>query len=96
MEYNIDDWRVKIKIGGLGVMAELMGKALGHLDMIWVVPCVGGLENDYPGGYPIDTPAEPMEITILGTQYSVNVQYHKLSVFASFIPAPCASFGYVC
>lgn len=41
MEYNIDDWNIKIKIGGLGVMAQLMGKALEHQDLIWVVPCVG-------------------------------------------------------
>lgn len=40
MEYNIDDWNIKIKIGGLGVMAQLMGKALEHQDLIWVVPCV--------------------------------------------------------
>ncbi|KAL2134918.1 hypothetical protein VTI74DRAFT_10410 [Chaetomium olivicolor] len=78
MEYDIEDWRIKIKIGGLGVMAQLMGKALGHLDIIWVVPCVGGLENNYPNGYPTDTLADPMEITILGTKYSVDVQYHKL------------------
>lgn len=78
MEYDIEDWKIKIKIGGLGVMAQLMGKALGHLDIIWVVPCVGGLENSYPNGYPIDRPAEPMEITILGSQYNVDVQYHTL------------------
>ncbi|KAG7294144.1 hypothetical protein NEMBOFW57_004212 [Staphylotrichum longicolle] len=78
MEYDIEDWRIKIKIGGLGVMAQLMGKALGHLDIIWVVPCVGGLENDYPNGYPIDQRADPMEITILGAKYNVDVQYHKL------------------
>ncbi|KAK4466054.1 family 5 putative glycoside hydrolase family 13/Glycosyltransferase [Cladorrhinum samala] len=78
MEYDIEDWGIKIKIGGLGVMAQLMGKALGHLDVIWVVPCVSGLNNNFPNGYPIDTPADPMEITILGSQYSVDVQYHKL------------------
>ncbi len=38
VEYNIDDWNIKVKIGGLGVMAQLMGKALGHQDLIWVVP----------------------------------------------------------
>lgn len=43
MEYNIDDWNIKIKIGGLGVMAQLMGTALKHQDLIWVVPCVGKL-----------------------------------------------------
>jgi len=30
MEYDIEDWAIKIKIGGLGVMAQLMGKNLGH------------------------------------------------------------------
>jgi alpha-1,3-glucan synthase len=46
MEYEIEDWEIKIKIGGLGVMSSLMGKNLGHQDLIWVVPCVGGI--DYP------------------------------------------------
>ena len=46
MEYDIEDWEIKIKIGGLGVMAQLMGKNLGHQNLIWVVPCVGGI--DYP------------------------------------------------
>ncbi|KAI1850190.1 hypothetical protein JX265_013469 [Neoarthrinium moseri] len=72
MEYEIEDWAIKIKIGGLGVMASLMGKALGHQNLIWVVPCVGGVE------YPVDTVAEPMSITINGAQYDVDVQYHYL------------------
>ena len=37
-----------------------------------VIPCVGGIE------YPTDEEAEPMLVTILGTQYEVNVQHHKL------------------
>lgn len=72
MEYDIEDWNIKIKIGGLGVMAQLMGKNLGHQDLIWVVPCVGGIE------YPTDEPAEPMYITILEAIYEVTVQYHRL------------------
>ncbi|TID22987.1 glycosyltransferase family 5 protein [Venturia nashicola] len=60
MEYDIEDWAIKIKIGGLGVMAQLMGKSLTHQDLIWVVPCVGGID------YPVDTPGEPMVVTILG------------------------------
>ncbi|KAL2820139.1 hypothetical protein BDW59DRAFT_150966 [Aspergillus cavernicola] len=72
MEYDIEDWAIKIKIGGLGVMAQLMGKTLGHQDLIWVVPCVGGVD------YPVDTPAEPMTVTILGSEYQVQVQYHVL------------------
>ncbi|KAL3455940.1 hypothetical protein BJX64DRAFT_53383 [Aspergillus heterothallicus] len=73
MEYDIEDWAIKIKIGGLGVMAQLMGKTLGHQDLIWVVPCVGGVE------YPQDTPAEPMTVVILGNPYQIEVQYHVLN-----------------
>lgn len=72
MEYDIDDWDIKIKIGGLGVMAQLMGKQLGHQDLIWVVPCVGGVK------YPVDKPAESMFVMILGNSYEVKVQYHYL------------------
>lgn len=73
MEYDIEDWAIKIKIGGLGVMAQLMGKNLPHQDLIWVVPCVGGVD------YPADTPAEPMMVTVLDTEYEIQVQYHKLN-----------------
>ncbi|KKY24110.1 putative alpha-glucan [Phaeomoniella chlamydospora] len=72
MEYDIEDWAIKIKIGGLGVMAQLMGKNLGHQDLIWVVPCVGGVD------YPVDQVAEPMSVTVLGNPYEVQVQYHVL------------------
>ncbi|GAB1191243.1 hypothetical protein APSETT444_000415 [Aspergillus pseudonomiae] len=73
MEYDIEDWAIKIKIGGLGVMAQLMGKHLGQQDLIWVVPCVGGID------YPVDQPAEPMFVTVLGNSYEVKVQYHVLN-----------------
>jgi alpha-1,3-glucan synthase len=73
MEYDIEDWKIKVKIGGLGVMAQLMGKALTTQDLIWVIPCIGGVE------YPIDTPAEPMKVTILGIDYSIQVQYHQVN-----------------
>ncbi|KXT01368.1 hypothetical protein AC578_6619 [Pseudocercospora eumusae] len=73
MEYDISDWNLKIKIGGLGVMAQLMGKNLEHQDLIWVVPCAGGLD------YPVDTPGLPIDVTILGRTYEVQVQYHKLN-----------------
>jgi alpha-1,3-glucan synthase len=49
LEYEIEDWDIKIKIGGLGVMSSLMGKHLRDHDLIWVVPCVGGIE------YPADS-----------------------------------------
>lgn len=73
MEYDIEDWKVKIKIGGLGVMAQLMGKNLQHQDLVWVVPCAGGID------YPVDTPGLPIDVTILGRTYEVQVQYHKLN-----------------
>lgn len=72
MEYDIDDWGIKIKIGGLGVMAQLMSKQLGHQDLIWVIPCVGGVE------YPVDKPAPSMSVMILGNSYEVKIQYHYL------------------
>jgi alpha-1,3-glucan synthase len=49
-----------------------MGKNLGHQDLIWVVPCVGGVD------YPEDQRAEPMTVTVLGNPYEVQVQYHVL------------------
>jgi alpha-1,3-glucan synthase len=70
MEYDIQDWQVKVKIGGLGVMAQLMSQNLKHQNLIWVVPCVGDID------YPVDTPAEPFVVTILDNPYSVKVQYH--------------------
>ena len=72
MEYDIEDWAIKIKIGGLGVMAQLMGKNLEHQDLIWVVPCVGGID------YPEDTPGENIVIQVLGNLYEVKTQYHVL------------------
>ena len=72
LEYDIEDWGIKIKIGGLGVMAQLMSKHLQHEDLVWVIPCVGGVD------YPIDQRAKPMTVTILGTTYSIQVQYHHV------------------
>jgi alpha-1,3-glucan synthase len=71
MEYEIEDWQLKIKIGGLGVMASLMAKNLQHQNLIWVVPCVGGID------YPAAEASEPMLVTILGQVYSISVQYHR-------------------
>ena len=70
MEYDIDDWKIAIKIGGLGVMAQLMSTSLGHQNLIWVVPCVGGIN------YPLDQRADPIEITMFGKITHVEVQYH--------------------
>ncbi|KAK4120523.1 glycosyltransferase family 5 protein [Parathielavia appendiculata] len=72
MEYNIDDFKIKIKIGGLGVMAQLMGSALTHVDLIWVVPVVGDVD------YPFDrmTQAESMFVQVMGQPYEIEVYYY--------------------
>ena len=72
MEYDIEDWGAKVKIGGLGVMAQLMGKNLAHQDLIWVVPKVGDV--DYKEG----EYAEPMIVTIFGEEFEIEVQTHVL------------------
>ncbi|KAL2022124.1 hypothetical protein VTK56DRAFT_5953 [Thermocarpiscus australiensis] len=72
MEYNIDDFGIKIKIGGLGVMAQLMGSALSHVDLIWVVPMVGDVD------YPTDRMqvAPSMFVNVMGQPYEIEVYYY--------------------
>lgn len=72
LEYEIIDWKLKVKIGGLGVMSSLMGKAMTDVDLIWVIPKVKDL--DYPAG----DPAEPIEVIIFGEPYLIEVETHLL------------------
>ena len=72
LEYELIDWKLKVKIGGLGVMSSLMGKAMTDVDMIWVVPKVKDLE------YPAGDPAEPIEVIIFGEPYLIEVETHVL------------------
>ncbi|KAF9053716.1 modular protein with glycoside hydrolase family 13 and glycosyltransferase family 5 domains [Hymenopellis radicata] len=72
LEYEIIDWKVKVKIGGLGVMSSLMGKAMTDVDLIWVVPKVKDVE------YPAGDPAEPIEVIIFGEPYLIEVETHVL------------------
>ncbi|TFK76403.1 hypothetical protein BDN72DRAFT_234531 [Pluteus cervinus] len=72
LEYEIIDWKLKVKIGGLGVMSSLMGKAMTDVDLIWVVPKVKDL--DYPAGEPM----EPIEVIIFGEPYLIEVETHVL------------------
>ena len=72
LEYEIMDWKLKVKIGGLGVMSSLMGKAMTDVDLIWVVPKVKDLE------YPAGDPAEPIEVIIFGEPYLIEVETHTL------------------
>ena len=70
LEYEINDWDINISVGGLGLMAHLMSKYLEDSDLVWIVPCVYGIE------YPCDQRAEPMNVIISGVDYIVQVQYH--------------------
>lgn len=72
LEYEIMDWKLKVKIGGLGVMSSLMGKAMTDVDLIWVIPKVKDLE------YPAGDPAEPIEVIIFGEPYLIEVETHTL------------------
>ncbi|KAF8625783.1 hypothetical protein AX15_005173 [Amanita polypyramis BW_CC] len=72
LEYEIIDWKLKVKIGGLGVMSSLMGKAMTDVDLLWVVPKVKDL--DYPAG----DPADPIEVIIFGEPYLMEVETHVL------------------
>lgn len=72
LEYEIIDWKLKVKIGGLGVMSSLMGKAMTDVDLVWVVPKVKDLE------YPAGEPAEPIEVIIFGEPYLIEVETHVL------------------
>jgi len=73
-EYEIEDYAVKIKIGGLGVMASLMGKSLGHQNLIWVVPCVGGI--DYP--FEDASHADPIMVRMMNQPYFIDTHVHVL------------------
>ncbi|ODN77465.1 hypothetical protein L202_04642 [Cryptococcus amylolentus CBS 6039] len=72
LEYEIIDWKLKVKIGGLGVMSSLMGKAMTDVDLFWVVPKVQDIE------YPQGDYAEPIEVIIFGEPYLIEVETHKL------------------
>lgn len=74
LEYEIADWNIAVKIGGLGVMASVAGRVLPHQDLIWVVPCLGDIS------YPIapHEAAPPMFITMCGRQHRISVYYHVL------------------
>lgn len=83
MEYQIDDWDIKVDVGGLGVMAQLMSKNLGHQELVWVVLCVGDID------YSEDRRAKAMFVTVFGTHYIVQVQYHQLeNITYALLDAP--------
>ncbi|KAG1788870.1 uncharacterized protein HD556DRAFT_1529798 [Suillus plorans] len=74
LEYEIIDWKLKVKIGGLGVMSSLMGKAMMDVDLIWVIPKVKDL--DYPAG----ELAEPIEAIVFNEPYHIEVEMHVWTI----------------
>lgn len=76
LEYEIIDWKLRVKIGGLGVMPSFMDKSMTDVDMIWVVPKVKDLEY---------LPGEPIEVIVLGETYLFEVEKHVLDKIAYVI-----------
>ncbi|CAB90796.2 cell wall alpha-1,3-glucan synthase Mok11 [Schizosaccharomyces pombe] len=67
LEYDIPSLNICIKIGGLGVMAQLMARHLEHEDIIWVIPCVGDVS------YSNVEEDDPIEVVIIDQTYFINV-----------------------
>lgn len=70
--YEINDWDIRIDNGSPGTTPHLMSKNLAHLDLVWVVPCRGGIVN------PEDQRTNPITVTVFGSGSIVQVQYHRL------------------
>jgi alpha-1,3-glucan synthase len=69
LEYEIPDWSIKVRIGGLGVISSLMGTYLKN-DIVWVVPMVGDVD------YPPCEELESISIFIYGKHYSIKAYVH--------------------
>ncbi|RMZ91848.1 hypothetical protein DV736_g892, partial [Chaetothyriales sp. CBS 134916] len=81
LEYLIEEWGIKIKIGGLGVMAALMAKHLKHHQLVWVIPCVGGV--DYP--FEPDSEARPIIVQVSQQSFKVQVHVHVIENITYFL-----------
>lgn len=68
LEYEIPAWKIKVRIGGLGVIASLMARHITDKYLVWVIPKVGSVE------YPQAQEQEPVIITLLDRNYRVDVQ----------------------
>ncbi|KAK4704606.1 hypothetical protein P7C70_g1601, partial [Phenoliferia sp. Uapishka_3] len=70
---------IKVKIGGLGVMSSLMGKAMTDVDIIWVVPKVKDIV------YPPFTPTDPIYVKIFSEEYPINVEKYTVDNVTYYI-----------
>ncbi|KAG8163888.1 hypothetical protein KVR01_005806 [Diaporthe batatas] len=70
IEYEIPDWNIDIRLGGLGTIAMLMGRYLDNYDLVWVVPCVADVD------YPFSGASDPMVVSVCGQKVQVEVYYH--------------------
>ncbi|EPY51942.1 alpha-1,3-glucan synthase Mok11 [Schizosaccharomyces cryophilus OY26] len=83
LEYDIPTLKIRIKIGGLGVMAQLMVKNLEHQDLLWVIPCVGDVI------YPDMERDDPITVVIIGQSYLINVyRYVHRNITYLLLDAP--------
>ncbi|KAI8589864.1 glycoside hydrolase family 13 and glycosyltransferase family 5 protein [Geranomyces variabilis] len=67
MEYDIPVWKIKVRIGGLGVVANLMAQRMTDNDIVWVIPKVKDVD------YPEAEHSESIHVTILGRVFEVDV-----------------------
>ncbi|KAL8279670.1 hypothetical protein RQP46_007983 [Phenoliferia psychrophenolica] len=70
---------IKVKIGGLGVMSSLMGKAMTDVQLVWVVPKVKDIE------YPPFTPTDPIIVKIFDKEYPVEVEKYEIDNITYYI-----------
>ncbi|WBW73643.1 cell wall alpha-1,3-glucan synthase Mok11 [Schizosaccharomyces osmophilus] len=83
LEYDIPTLNIRIKIGGLGVMAQLMVRNLEHQDLLWVIPCVGDVI------YPDMEADDPITVVIIGQSYLINVyRYVHKNITYLLLDAP--------
>ncbi|KAI9206635.1 glycoside hydrolase family 13 and glycosyltransferase family 5 domain-containing protein [Polychytrium aggregatum] len=70
LEYEIPDWKIKVRIGGLFAVCSLMGRFMHDRKIIWVVPKVSDVE------YPEAETIEPIYVTVYGKTYAIETQVH--------------------
>jgi alpha-1,3-glucan synthase len=88
LEYEIPDWKIKVRIGGLGVMSSLLGNHLLDAKLFWVVPMIGGktqVLNEIGIEYPVEKFEMPIIVTILGNFYKVEVFTHQFGNITYFL-----------
>jgi glycogen synthase len=67
LEYEIPEWDIKVRIGGLGTIAGLLGTRLPN-EVIWIVPKVGDVK------YPPPQQTNYISVVVCNETYSIGVE----------------------